>query len=252
MVYQQSANMLKTFPSMGYAAYISQRQQQRQRNGYSYTKTTTKRKRPSYSSVQSFKKAVKQTESARHYTGTNPLGLTQGTGLTLIPTTGIVQSNANNGRTGDSVTLCALKVRGFFNTAASSGAYFYRILVGYTGEEYNIPSTFSSAGLTATEVFLSNTASGFSALGIINPKAFTLLHDEIVTINSSIAASLDGQTYEFTVGLNNTTFNYQADASVQGKTRNLAIYIVGGVAGGTNGVTSAGGTTISWDLVYKD
>lgn len=223
----------------------TQMQYNKQPNSITYNKGIIRRGR------KSFKKRVKQTEPAKHYAATSPASLVQGNPLSIIPTAGIVQGTSNAQREGDSVDLCALKVRGFYNSAATAGAYSCRILVGWTGEEYALPSTFGT-GLTTSEIFLANTVTSFVPSGIVNPKAFTVLYDTVIDINSQIAATLDLESFAFTVPLNDTTFPYQADASAFGKTKNLAIVAVAGVAGGTIGTTAAGGITLTYDLVFKD
>lgn len=218
----------------------------KQPNSITYTKRPGNLRRR-----KSFKKRVKQTEPAKHYAGTTPVSLVHNTGVTLIPTAGVVQGTSNSQREGDSIDLAALKIRGFYNSSSTAGAYTCRIIVGWTGEEYN-NGTVLASGLGSSEVFLANTVTSLVPAGIINPKAFTVLYDTVIDVNSLIAASLDIESFAFTVPLNDTTFPYQADASVFGKQKNLAVYVVAAVAGGTTGTTAAGGITMTYDLVFKD
>lgn len=218
----------------------------KQPNSITYSKRTTQSRYR-----KSFRKRVKQTEPAKHYAGTTPVSLVHNTGLTLVPTAGVVQGDTNAQRDGDSIDLCALKLRGFYNAAAATGAYACRIIVGWTGEEYN-NGTVLATGLGSSEVFLANTVTSVTSLGIVNPKAFTVLYDTVIDVNSLIANALDLESFAFTVPLNDTSFPYQADGSTFGKQKNLAVYVVASVAGGTVGVTAAGGITLTYDLVFKN
>lgn len=197
----------------------------------------------------SFKKAVENIKPAKHYSAETNATMTAGTIYTCSPTVVVTQGDLNSNRDGDAIILCSLKIKMNFFSDAVAGAYTYRILVGYSGEEYNA-STFTSAALTSTELFLPNTAA-FATHGIINPKAFTVLHDETVDINSQIAATVDLATLAFTVNLANFHFLYQSSQSIYGKTKNLYIVILGNVAGGTPGTTATGSAILSYDLVFK-
>jgi len=199
----------------------------------------------------SFKSKVKATEPAKHSTVAptqNPM--LADTLYTFSPTQAITQGTGNTNRIGDSIEIMALKVKGFFNTATPTGAYTFRVIVGWSGEEYAAASTFTS-GLGATEIFLPNTVTGWVANGIINPKAFTVLYDQTWDINSMIAAASENQSYAFTVPINQT-FNYQATAATMGKLKNLYVVIVGNVFGGTGGITQIGATFMATDLIFKE
>lgn len=197
----------------------------------------------------SFHARVLKDQPAKHYANSSLTSLTHDTITTVVPTTGITQGTSNTNRIGDYVDLCAIKLKGYFTSAVTSGVYSYRILVGYTGEEYNLPTVLGT-GLTSAELFIPNTTANWAVNGIINPKAFTVLHDETIDINSVLTAVSDISSYSFTVPLN-TKFEYQAAASIYGKTRNLAVVVIGSVGGGTVGSTSAGATVMSYDLIFK-
>lgn len=199
----------------------------------------------------SFKQKVKSTEPAKHSTvapSQNPMKAD--TLYTFSPTQAVTQGTGNTNRLGDSIELQALKVKGFFNTASPTGAYTFRIIVGFSGEEYSVASTFGS-GLGGTEIFLPSTTTNWVANGIVNPKAFTALYDQTFDINSMIASASENQSYAFTVPINQT-FNYQASASTMGKFKNLYIVIVGNVFGGTTGTTDIGAAFMATDLIFKE
>lgn len=210
--------------------------------------TTTKKKRK-YGNP-SFKDQLFNTLAAKHASGEQGLSMTHNTLFTLVPTAIPVQGDGNTNRDGDSIVLCALKLRGFWNTDTASNGYSYRVIVGYTGEEHN-NTTFGS-GIGLSEIALPNTAGNTTTNMIINAKAFTVLHDEKFTLNSQLSGVRDKLDYSITVPLNNKQFYYQSTGANLGKDKNLAVVICSDVIGGSSGITSTGGTTISWDLIFKN
>lgn len=220
----------------------------RRRSMGNQTLTTTKRRKRI--PRNSFNRKLMNAQPAKHQTGSTIATLLHDQIWSFTPTVAITQGDAYNSRTGDYVHLAAIKLKGFFNSAVTAGAYSYRILVGYTGEEYNITS-LSTSGLADAEIFLPNTTSNFRPAGLVNPKAFTCLFDQTIDINSQIVSTLDLQSYAFTVQLDKK-FPYQANASVFGKNQNLMVVVIGSIAGGTGGVTAAGGVTLAYDLIFKD
>lgn len=207
-------------------------------------KTNKKRK------YKSFKNRLYDNMSAKHATNEQGLSMTHNTLYTLVPTALPTQGDTNSSRDGDSIVLCALKLNGFWNTDTASNGYSYRIIVGYTGEEPS-NTTFGS-GLGLSEIFLPSTGSNTSTIGLINAKAFTVLHDEKFTLNSQITGVRDKLDFKVYVPLHNKLFYYQSAASALGKDKNLVVVITGDVVAGSTGTTPIGGTTISWDFIYKN
>lgn len=224
----------------------------RLRHSQSYTNTMVTKSRRSRGRSTSLKALVKSTEPAKHYTLSNNATLLHNTIYTCIPTQGIAQSLTNTGRIGDSVYLCALKVKGFYQSATTANAYTFRIQVGWSGEEYGTANIAGQlvAGLTAAEVYLPTTTTLATVNGIVNPKAFTILYDQVIDINSQIAATVDVQSFDAIISLNQN-FQYQSDGSVFGKTRNLCVVVSAVVASGASGVTPAGNCVWSADLIFK-
>lgn len=161
----------------------------------------------------------------------------------------VVQGTANSNRQGDAIQLLALKLKGVLSTGSPVGAYQIRIIVGWSGEEYN-PATLLSSGLGATEVFLPGSSNIYVTNGIVNPKAFTVIYDEVTDMNS-VVANAEQTNIEARVKLSGK-FPYQSSAAVYGKTKNLYILAMAIVNGGTSGVTTAGGITMSADLIFKN
>lgn len=220
------------------------------RSARSQSMTITKQKRPKSYNRRSFKNQLYDNLAAKHVTGEQGVTMTHNTLYTLVPTAIPTQGDGNTNRDGDSIVLCALKLNGFYNTDTAAGPYSFRIIVGFTGEEYS--NTSFGSGIGTTELFLPNTAGVNTANGLINPKAFTVLHDEKFTVNSEIAATRSRIDYNVYVPLNNQKFYYQSTASALGKTKNLVVVIVGDVVLGSSGTTAVGGTTISWDFIFKN
>lgn len=164
-------------------------------------------------------------------------------------TAGLTQGTTVGARQGDQVYLVDLKMKGFVNSAAASNAYAFRIIVGWSGEEYN-PATLLTTGLNATEFFLP-VVSLSNTNGIINPKAFTVLADTTIDVNSQITATSDSQSFDATIPLYQK-YAYQSGGSVYGKTKNLYVVVVSYVLAGTSGVTSTGGVAMGATLRFKN
>ncbi len=167
------------------------------------------------------------------------------------PTQGIVQGTANDERIGDSLYLTGLRIKGFNVTDTPAAGYSMRIMVGWTGEEYAAANTFNSSSLSANELFLPGTGGTWNQTGIVNPKAFTLLHDQVVTMNSLITGISDLNSFDQFIPIN-AKMVYQSDASSQGKLRNLYVVVIGNVVGGLGGDTDTGDFFMSAVLSYKD
>lgn len=220
----------------------------------SYTRTSVSsgRRYMSRRKNKSFKKQVFDTQPARHFTAEDSESSTHNTLLTTMPTQGVAQGSTNISRQGDSIYICALKIKFNFQANSASNGYQWRILVGWTGEEIttaNIESSFVS-GLAATEIFLPTTTSNWVANGIVNPKTFTCLYDQTYDLNSQVTSASDIIGDSATIRINQA-FDYQSSGSRLGKVKNLAIVVVGCVVGGVSGTTSVGNVVASWDLIFK-
>jgi len=161
----------------------------------------------------------------------------------------ISQGDDNVSRDGDAIVIAAVKVQGSLVTPTASGAYMFRVLLLWSGEEYNVSG--SSAGLASTEIFLPSTGGSFMSNAIVNPKAVTVLHDEMVDINSLIASTRDVKDIAFKVNVNQK-FPYQSTASIYGKTKNLYLVVIGSVVGGTGGTTDVGQHFMNVDIVFQN
>lgn len=208
------------------------------------------RRRKIYRKKRTFRNQMLKNVPANHYTGEASTNLFHNTLYTFVPTTGIVQGTTNQTRVGDSIELAALKLKGFFQSTTSPNCFTYRIIVGFTGEEYNFPTTFG-IGLTTTELYQPNTFTSWFPNGVINPKAFTVLYDQVIDSNSQISGSPDINSYECTIPINQH-FPYQSQGSIYGKTKNLVVIVMGAVQGGTAGTTAAGAAYCGYDLIFKD
>lgn len=211
------------------------------------------RRRGRMGSRNSFAQKVRRVAAAYHNTqsdaGLNQV-LVHNTIYTNTPTANIIQGTSNANRQGDSIWLEAIKIMANIQTPVTVGAFSYRLIVGYSGEEYSNPNTWGSgaAGLTSAEIFLPNTNVNWNPNGIINPKTFTVLHDEIIDINSVTDTSADVHSIARVIQLK-TQFKYQNSASTLGKDRNLYIVFIGSVAGGLGG---AGTLVMATDLIFKN
>lgn len=239
------------------ATYNRYNQPTKQPQAYSWGPTTTRvtsKRRRRGGRYQTFKKRLYDSTPAKHVlTSDNQtlvVGATHNTIYTCNLTANIVQGTGDNQRIGDSVELMSVKLNGLLSTnAAITTSCQYRIIVGWSGEEYNLPATFG-AGLTSAELFQGATGAAWKNTGIINPKAFTVLDDRIVTLNNSLNLVSEIQEFAYTVPIN-STFPYQAAGSVFGKTRSLYVVFIACTLNGVPGVTSAGSISLSTDMIFK-
>lgn len=215
------------------------------------TKQKSKQARRKYGRTKTFQERVRGMEPAKHNTindSTAQATLTHQTIFTRDITQNITQGDGNANRDGDAIFIEAVKLNGFYQTAAATGAYQCRVLLGWSGEEYTIGAM--GAGLTAAEVFLPNTGANWAAASIINPKAFTVLYDTTIVINSLTANAVDLESFQTTVPIKKK-FSYQSAASVYGKVRNLYLVVVASVNGGTPASTAAGVCGVNIDTIFK-
>lgn len=223
------------------------------RSQQSYTKVASK---PRYrrGTRSSFKTKMLASTPAKHYmtndNQTAVVGALHNTLYTCNLTSAIVTGSADNQRIGDAVQLLSLKLNGLLSSnAATNQACQFRLIIGWSGEEFSLPNTFAS-GLGNTQVFQAGTGTAWQNTAIVNPKAFTVIDDRVITLNNSITGVADVQEIAYTVPCN-TAFFYQSAASTLGKTRNLYAVFIACTLNGVTGVTNAGSIALSTDLIFK-
>lgn len=179
---------------------------------------------------------------------------THNTIYTANITNKITQGTGNQNRIGDSIYLCAAKIQGTIVTPTASGNYMYRIIVGFSGEEYNptpmLGISYFGSGLTTSELFL-GAPTVVMPNAIINPKAFTVLCDYKFTIDSVLSANSNTKAVDVSVPIEQK-FLYQAGTVGMGKYKNLYVVVIGWVKGGVTGTTNCGDFTGAFDLVFKN
>jgi len=205
---------------------------------------TSKRGR---SNKMSFHKQMLKNTPAKHDTYAPTQALKHNNIYSTNITEQITQGFTNEGRDGDSIFLEAVKLRGIITSATAAGAYSYRLLVGFTGEEITTGATFNVT-LSTGQLFLPNGASQLTS--IINPKAFTCIYDQVFDINSQIAGIADVHSFVANISLKQK-FLYQNSASIYGKTKNLHLVVIGNVFGGTSDSTSVGEIVVHVDTIFK-
>jgi len=162
----------------------------------------------------------------------------------------IVQGTVDGARVGDEIHLNSLHFNGQFLTDEVSGFYRYRLLVGWSGEEFN-PSggALSTSGLASNQLFVQGVSENVT--GVVNTKAFTPILDVTYDINSQITSVIDGKTFRHVVPLNQK-FKYQQSSgagNVYGKTKNLYMVIV--VKWITDSAPATNGSIINQSIVVK-
>lgn len=222
------------------------------RKGRSYT--TTQKKKKTKSASSSVKQIMLRSIDSHHSTisdGVNIVsdaGFTHNTMYTANITAAVTQGTANNNRLGDKIHLEKLIIEGIFAAPSTAGAYNYRIIVCWSGNEYG--PTGLASGIGASELFLPNTAMSFLTNGITNPKGPTVLWDSRYDVNSAISTTADIVTFRKTINLKQD-FAYESSASAYGKYKNLYVVVMGCVIGGSSGTTHVGNAAFASDLVFK-
>lgn len=215
--------------------------------GMSYTKTGTKKLKRRKGAVRTFRQRVLNVAPAQHAVlQMDPL-LLSNVIYTANVTALVTQGDSIGSRMGDGINLEALKLKGHLFSAAASNAYVYRIMVGYSGEEYASTTLVNTPSLSQAELFLGTPT--LNTQGIINPKAFTCLYDESFDINSQVDDAKTSATFDVTIPLKKK-FVYQANASIYGKDKNLYIVVIG-VGADQSSATTIGQLTMQYDLIFK-
>lgn len=219
--------------------------------GRTYTRTLTTKKRRAVR-TQTVKAQMLRCIDNHHCTASDSTILasapTHNTIYTSAITPLVVQGTSNTQRIGDKIHLDNLRLNGWINTPTASGAYTYRVMVLWSGNEYN--NTGLTSGLGFSEIFLPTTGSSFVTTGLVNPKAVTVLYDEIIVINSLLTGVSDVGSFTKSIPLRQD-FMYENSAAIYGKTKNLYFVFMSSVVGGTSGTTVTGATGVSVDLVFK-
>lgn len=242
----------KTFAAYSIGSRYQGRKQ-RLRNSYGTTQTVSRRGKRKSGKTSSFRDILLKNMHAQHRVideGTNGRQLLHNTIYAVSPTQAITQGTTGSARSGDSVQLECLKVRGQFLSHTANNWYTYRLIVGFSGEEWNVPSTFLSS-LLQDQIFLDTSGDTFVTAAINNPKAFTILDDRTFTINSVISDTREVEAFDYTVPIHQR-FDYQDNGATYGKYKNLYVVVMACVGGGTSGVTDAGNVYCGLDMIFKN
>jgi len=232
----------------GFAGWIAKRQRVGTKYGYSGVGTLMKKKRPRRAFRKSFKRKVLNVFGAKHLSNSSNVTINNAIIYSMNLTAQVIQGTSGSTREGDSIYLEALKINGLFQSATESNAYKYRLIIGYSGEEYPVV-TYTAGNLTPDELFLPGTGAAM-VNGIINPKAFTVLYDQTIDLNSQIEGDRTIKSFSDTISLKKQ-FPYQSQASIYGKTQNLYAVVISYVPDVAVN-TPVGSILMAYDLIYKD
>jgi len=252
MNYANPYNVARYGIPMAIGAYqgANQRIGQRFRGPAAPTRTLVRRKKKAVRGYRnSFAARVRNLGSYKHNTqsdATVTSAMTHNSIYTTALTTKIDAGDGIGQRDGDAIFINAVKIQGAVHSAAAvTGANMIRILILWSGEEYNV--TASTSGLTNAEIFHAG-ASALVSQGMINSKAVTCIYDETVDINSLLTTTAEVKSIYASVPINQK-FNYQAGASVFGKVKNLYLVVVGSIIGGSG---SVGNFLLNTDVIFQN
>jgi len=223
------------------------------------TKTMTKRKRrpgkknSKLATVATVKRMILGREEKKFKASGATLASISDSIIYTYNFTAQVTSGTEDGeRIGDSINLSSFDAFLRWYTDTEAAYYQLRVLVFWSGEEYNPSSTlFSSSGFGGTQLFKPYTA--LPAQALINPKAITVVHDGYIEINSAINGYEDGAAHKIHVNFNGQKYDYRQDLSVYGKKKNLYMCIIGGFkSSNADPPENIGAAYINWSLNYTD
>lgn len=201
------------------------------------------------SSGKGLKGSMLKIQQAKHVASSDLANLLHSSIFVKSLTTLITQGDGISNRDGDAIHLEALKYCFNIQTPTSANGYTYRFMLVLHDNE--ISANWASGGLAVADLFHSGTETNWTANALINSKAVTVLHDEIIDINSQISAVSDTYSTKGTIQINRK-FLYKASASTYGKSVNLYGVLIGCTVGGTTGTTSTGTVVAAYDLIFKD
>jgi len=158
----------------------------------------------------------------------------------------VVQGTADGNRVGDSIFLQNLTFNMTLLTFSAARFYRYRIIVGWSGEEYNNAGIVTN-NLSSAQILI-NSGSDVSTQ-VINTKAFTPLYDQVHEINSQLEDVSDGQTLRVKIPLNQK-FDYQSAGSTFGKKKSLYVCLIPDC--GQSSPANLGGYSFNAVLFFKD
>jgi len=214
------------------------------------SKTVTKRKRKPMKT--GLKTVMRSLESALHLssnaTGTANFTTSHNNVYTKNLTYDLTQGTAQSNRQGDNVYLCSLRVSGFYESpVGSSNGTIFRVLV-YWSDAYANTGNFGTATITSGDLFI-NSGDRNSML-IVDPKKITVLYDETVVVQPTVAAIYTAQDIIAKVSIEKAIkFN---PGTNEVNPRNLYLTIIPTVSNGTTGITDTGKFIIGTDLVFKN
>lgn len=215
----------------------------------------TKRKKTGVKADSFQQKALKiaQAKHRPNETIVNTGGMTHNSIYTMNVTARVGQSVTEDGRIGDQIYLEALKLRGSYHCPTINNGYTLRVIVCYSGEEYDPTSglVLFGSGLGTNELFLPSTSGIFGTNAMINPKTVSVIFDQTLDVNSLTSDTKELASFAWTIPLKQK-FSYQRAADKYGKFKNLYVVVVSTAIDGTTGTTNTGQVYMSTDLIYKN
>lgn len=173
----------------------------------------------------SLQRQIMRLSDSKRFTGeATAFALTSGTVYSYVPTMLLNQGTNNSTRIGDSVYLQDLVINGTLKLVGTAQSNVkFRMIFGWHTKQ--VASGSLTAGLFGiADIFLPLTAS-VGTNGIINPRAFTVLSDSVIDVNSTTSTSHDIKSIYYKVPLNQN-FDYIAAGSGYGKRKNLVMFLI--------------------------
>ena len=212
-------------------------------HGQRYLTSKSKKKK------SNLKQKIINYKQAKHQAASDLCNMLHSSIFVKSLTTLITQGDTISNRDGDEIYLEALKYAINIQAPATANGYSYRFMVILHDNE--VTANWATGGLAVADLFLPGTEANWGANAIPNSKAVTVLHDEVLDINSQVAGAIDCYSIKGTVQLNRL-FPYKASGSTWGKFKNLYMVLIGCSCAGTAGVTATGTAVVAYDLIFKN
>ena len=216
-------------------------------------KSNRKSSKPKKSFTQRVKRVITGAAQSKFISGSISLpAVISQTVYAQSPTQNIGNGTNIGGRIGDQVYLQSLQLNGYmFSSATALTNAKYRVSVVYSSLQIPCAAVSASPSFLPNDLFLSNTYTVNTVVGVYDPKAVNVLADVTIDLNSLVSTSQDIRSFAMDIPLKDFKMAYIDTGSPFGKTKNLYV-VVQAYTPTTAAISNLGSVLMSWNLKFKD
>lgn len=205
------------------------------------------------------KEIIRNTAEAPHHSvwDITATSILHGNIYTSSLLTEIAQGTSNATRLGDEIFLEAFKTRFQIVTAPGLTTIAWRVMLIKSGIEAcaTLSGAWTTGGtaITAAEVFFNTNPGGdynYPGRAIVNPKAATVLYDQVFQFDENLAAQNIVRDFQVTVPIKQKHVYNQA--TQYAKFKNYYWLVMAYQNGGTPGTTNCGNIGMQTDIIFKN